>query len=66
MEPGTIRPLIYDIKKTIAAAKPSRIARVVSEKAGAELDNISALAGYKAKVFDSISKAEEYLDETVV
>ena len=63
LEPGTIQPLVYDIMKTIAAAKPAKIARVVSEKSGGELDKLSRLAGYQAGVFDSIERAEEYLDE---
>ena len=62
LEPGTIQPMIYEIMRLIADVKPQKIARIVGDKPGVELDKISKLAGYEAKVFDSITKAEEYLD----
>ncbi|HHE46257.1 MAG TPA: hypothetical protein ENL08_00965 [Bacteroidetes bacterium] len=62
LEKGNITGMVTEIMQAIAAGKPSKVARVVNELAAEPLEEISTNVGYQVRVFDSVQKAEKFLD----
>ncbi len=62
LKEGDVPEIIAEIMQEIAARKPSKVVRVVNEVAGVPLAKISSEVGYQAAVFNTVKKAEEFLD----